>query len=248
MIIIKTPQELQIQREVCKILAEIFKAVTGKIKPGITTLEIEKITEALIFERNMKPAFKGYQGYPACSCISVNEEVVHGIPSDRVIKEGDIVSVDMGIEDRGFFADMARTIAMNPVDTKRAKLIDVAKKALEKGIAQAKEGNFLQDISYTIQNFVESNGFSVVREYVGHGIGRKLHEEPEIPNFGIKGLGVELKKGMVLAIEPMVNAGTWQTKVLNNGWTAVTADGKISAHFENTIAVTDQGPEILTNY
>ncbi len=248
MIIIKTPPELQLQREACRILAEIFQAVTGRIKPGMTTLDIEKEVANLIFEQNVRAAFKGYHGYPACSCISVNEEIVHGIPSEKAIKEGDIVSLDIGIEKNGFFADMARTIAIGKIDSKKAKIIDVTKQALEIGTAQAREGNNLQDISYAIQDFVESNGFSVVREYVGHGIGRSLHEQPEIPNFGKKGLGAVLKKGMVLAIEPMVNAGTWQTKILGNKWTAVTADGEISAHFENTVAVTEDKPEILTNF
>ncbi|MDD5506521.1 MAG: type I methionyl aminopeptidase, partial [Candidatus Omnitrophica bacterium] len=216
------------------------------VRPGITTLDIDRLSEELILKEKALPAFKGYKGFPATACVSVNEEIVHGIPSPRVILEGDIVSIDLGVNYQGFFSDMAVTLPVGRVDENKRKLIEVTRKALEAGIRQARVGNYLSDISHSVQNFVEEHGFSVVRQFVGHGIGAALHEEPEIPNFGDAHLGPLLKKGMVLAIEPMVNVGGWECFIAKNGWTAVTKDGLASAHFEHTVAVTDKGPVILT--
>jgi methionyl aminopeptidase len=196
---------------------------------------------------NVKSAFKGYKGFPASVCTSVNEEIVHGIPSSRPLLEGDILSLDMGINYEGYFSDVAVTVAIGAVDSRRKKLIEVTKEALSVGIKQARRNNRLTDISHAIQNFVERNGFSVVRQFVGHGIGKSLHEEPEIPNFGMPHRGPTLQDGMILAIEPMVNMGTWESEITENGWTAVTRDGLPSAHFEHTVAITADGPEILTH-
>jgi methionyl aminopeptidase len=223
-----------------------MEKLEADLKPGMTTLDIDLLSEKLIRNQKALPAFKGYKGFPATACVSVNNEIVHGIPGSRVILEGDIVSIDLGVNYQGFFSDMAVTLPVGKVESSRLKLIAVTKQSLELGIKQAKAGNYLTDISHTIQNFVESEGFSVVRQFVGHGIGTALHEEPEIPNFGSPGLGPLLKSGMVLAIEPMINLGTWECEVLDNGWTAVTKDGLPSAHFEHTVAVTDRGPVVLT--
>jgi len=246
MIPIKSKEELEAQRKASKTLALILRLLCLKVKPGLTTALVDKIAEELIFEYKVRPAFKGYRGFPACICASVNDEVVHGIPSERVLKEGDILSIDIGIESEGMFSDMATTIPIGKISAGLKTLLDITKRSLELGIKEACAGNRLQDISFAIQNFVQANNFAVVRQYVGHGIGRALHEEPEVPNFGRRGFGPELKAGMVLAIEPMVNMGSWQTRLLENSWTAVTSDGKPSAHFEHTIAVTEKGPEILT--
>jgi methionyl aminopeptidase len=200
----------------------------------------------LIRKAKASAAFKGYKGFPGTACISVNEEIVHGIPGSRVILEGDIVSIDLGVNYEGFFSDMAVTLPVGKVDNARLKLIAVTKQSLDIGIKQAQVGNYLTDISHSIQSFAEGQGLSVVRQFVGHGIGTALHEEPEIPNFGRPGLGPRLKSGMVLAIEPMINLGSWECEIMKNGWTAVTVDGACSAHFEHTIAVTDKGPVILT--
>jgi len=229
-----------------KILAGVMRKLRESIKVGISTLEIDVLAQLLIEKERAIPAFKGYRGYPANICTSINEEIVHGIPSERRLKEGDIISLDIGINYAGYFSDVAITVPVGRVDRQAKKLIDVTKNALAEGIKQACSGNHLSDISYAIQNYVERHGFSVVKEFVGHGIGSCLHEEPEIPNFGLSHQGPLIKNGMVLAIEPMVNAGTWKSKILENQWTAVTADGKLSAHFEHTVAVTDNGPEILT--
>jgi methionyl aminopeptidase len=199
-----------------------------------------------VLKENAIPAFKGYKGFPATVCTSVNEEIVHGIPGKRRLKEGDIISIDLGVNYQGYFSDAAVTLPVGNIDAKKRKLIEVTKKSLAEGIKQAKAGNNLFDISYSIQNYVEKNGFSVVRQFVGHGIGRSLHEEPEIPNFGRAKEGEVLKTGMVFAIEPMVNMGTWECEILENGWTAVTKDRLPSAHFEHTVAITEKGPEILT--
>jgi len=200
----------------------------------------------LIADRHVLPAFKGYRGYPCCTCISVNQEVVHGIPGKKIIHDGDIVSVDLGIIYQGYFSDTAVTLAVGEISPELQTLLDVTKEALHRGISQAKVNNHLSDISFAVQSYAESNGFSVVRDFVGHGIGKNLHEEPEIPNYGPPHVGPVLKAGMVLAIEPMVNLGTWQTKILDDGWTVETLDGKPSAHFEHTVAVTAEGPRILT--
>ncbi len=228
------------------ILAQVMEKLQSKVQPGMSTRDIDLVSEELIRRQNVLPAFKNYKGFPACACISVNEEIVHGIPGPRVIVEGDIVSIDLGVNYKGFFSDMAVTLPVGKVDSVKSKLISVTKQSLELGIKQAKPGNYLTDISHSIQSFVESQGFSVVRQFVGHGIGSSLHEEPEIPNFGSPACGPLLQSGMVLAIEPMINQGSWECRILDNGWTAVTKDGRASAHFEHTVAVTDKGPQILT--
>ncbi len=246
MIVIKTKDEIDALRKSGRVLAAIVSQLKGFIKSGITTKEFDQQVEAVIEKHKAKPAFKGYRGYPACACVSLNEEVVHGIPSGRVIQDGDIVSIDIGIVMDGFFADTAFTVGIGKISKDLEKLISVTKDSLFKGIEQARVGNRLSDISSAVQVFVEKNNFSVVRDFVGHGIGRQLHEEPEVPNFGVAHCGPILKEGMVLAIEPMVNVGGWQTKTLEDGWTVVTSDGKPSAHFEHTVAITENGPEILT--
>lgn len=248
MIPLKSDKDLEILRQGGKILAKIIKRITECVKIGISTAQIDSLAEELIREAGCKSAFKGYQGYPATVCISLNEEVVHGIPGPRILKDKDIVSLDFGIEYQGYFTDAAVTLALGRTEPRTKKLIEVARKALSEGIKQAVVGNYLTDISYAVQDYVEKNGFSVVRDFVGHGIGTELHEEPEIPNFGRPRQGALLKSGMVLAIEPMVNMGTWETKILDNGWTAVTKDGLPSVHFEHTVAVTKNGPEILTAF
>jgi len=246
MIPLKSEKDLELLRASGKILARIMPKLRQVLKAGISTREIDEIAAELIKKENAQPAFKGYNGYPANICTSINEEIVHGIPSGRVLEEGDIISLDIGINYQGYFTDAAITQGIGIIDSRKQKLIDVTKKALAEGIKKVKPGNCLSDISYAVQNYVESYGFSVVREFVGHGIGKSLHEEPEIPNFGLPHRGPRIKSGMVFAIEPMVNAGTWRSKFLDNQWTAVTADNLPSAHFEHTIAVTDKGPEILT--
>ena len=246
MIYLKSSEDLQMLKRSGEILAAVMRQVQAVLRPGITTLDIDSLSEELILKINGRPAFKGYKGFPATACVSVNEEIVHGIPGPRVILEGDIVSIDLGINYEGFFSDMAVTLPVGKVDPSKLKLIEVTKQSLAIGIKQARVGNYLTDISHSIQSFVEEQGFSVVRQFVGHGIGKALHEEPEIPNFGKPGLGPLLESGMVLAIEPMINLGGWECYVTDNGWTAVTADGAPSAHFEHTVAVTDKGPVILT--
>ncbi len=245
-ITIKTLQELDSLRRAGKTLSAVVKDIKRSLKIGMTTRMVDELADRLMREKGAVPAFKGYRGFPGSACVSVNNEVVHGIPGDRIIKEGDIVSVDVGIVLDGFYSDTAFSVGMGKVDAKLKKLLEVTEEALRLGIAQARVDNHLSDISHAVQKFVEGQHFSVVRDFVGHGIGRKLHEDPEIPNFGPPHQGPVLKEGMVLAIEPMVNLGTWQTKVLEDGWTVVTADGKHSAHFEHTVAVTEKGPEILT--
>lgn len=247
MIPLKSEKDLQMLRKSGKILANVLRRIQKSIKPGITTVEINYLTEELVLKESALPAFKGYKGFPAAICTSINEEVVHGIPCERKLREGDVISLDLGINFEGYFSDAAVTLAVGKVNSKVKKLIEVTKRALFKGIKQAQPDNHLTDISYSIQNYVENKGFSVVRQFVGHGIGFSLHEEPEIPNFGRPREGPVLKSGMVLAIEPMVNIGTWESEVLDNGWTAVTKDRLPSAHFEHTIAITENGPEILTN-
>ncbi len=243
---IKTPDEIKILREAGRILALIISELKRSLKSGVTTQDIDQRAEALMAAYKVKPAFKGYRGFPKSICVSLNEQVVHGIPSDRVVKEGDIVSLDVGIMFQDYFADTAVTIGVGRIHPKLQRLMEVTESSLYKGIAQAKVDNHLSDVSSAIQNFVESNNFAVVRDFVGHGIGRSLHEDPEVPNFGTPHHGPILKEGMVLAIEPMVNLGTWKTRVLGDGWTVVTEDGQSSAHFEHTIAITNRGPEILT--
>ena len=212
----------------------------------MTTRQIDVMAEELMAARHVRPAFKGYRGFPGCICVSINDEVVHGIPGDRVVDEGDIVSIDAGVIYQDFYSDMAVTIGIGKVDPARCHLMEVTRESLLKGIACAQPGRHLSDISHAIQTYVEERGFSVVRDFVGHGIGRNLHEEPEIPNFGPPHQGPVLEPGMVFAIEPMINMGDWQTRIQDNGWTVETMDGKPSAHFEHTVAVTNDGSRILT--
>ena len=243
---IKTEEELKVLSEGGKILAAIVKQLQGILKAGLTTKQIDSYAENIIRDYGVLPAFKGYRGFPGYVCISVNQEVVHGIPSDRVIKEGDIVSLDVGIIHKDYYVDTATTAGIGRIGPELQKLLEITLNSLYKGIEQARVNNYLSDISHAVQKYVEANRFSVVRDFVGHGIGRNLHEDPEIPNFGPPHQGPILKKGMVLAIEPMVNLGSWQTKILSDGWTVVTQDGKASAHFEHTVAITENGPKILT--
>lgn len=245
-IIIKSPREIEQMRRSNLIVAEVFQGLKKVIGPGISTKELDQITEGIILSKGAVPAFKGYRGFPASLCISINEEVVHGIPSQRRLKEGDIASLDVGVNLNGYFGDGAMTLPVGEVDQEARRLLEVTEKALSIGIEKTKLGNRLSDISYAIQSWVESQGFSVVRDFVGHGIGRDLHEEPQIPNFGSPHQGPRLEQGMVFALEPMVNEGTYEVKILSDGWTVVTADGKRSAHFEHTIVITDQGAEILS--
>jgi len=245
-IIIKSPDEIETMRRAGAVVAEVLEVLKGNVRPGATTLDLEKIAEEETIKRKASPAFKGYRGYPFCLCTSVNNEVVHGMPSKKVLKEGDIVSIDYGALVEGFYGDAAVTVPVGKVSEEAARLVRVTEESLGKAIEAAREGNRLLDISSAVQSHVEPQGFSVVREFVGHGIGRELHEPPQVPNFGIPGRGVKLKTGMVLAIEPMINSGGWAVKILADGWTAVTADGKLSAHFEHTVAITPDGPRVLT--
>ncbi len=245
-ITIKTDEELQILREAGKKLAAIINEVQCSLKTGMTTKDVDRITEDIIKGYQVIPAFKGYRGFPGCACVSVNEEVVHGIPSKRVLNEGDILSLDVGIIYKEYYSDTAVTLPIGQIDPQLNKLLEVTEKSLMLGIEEAVIDNHLSDISHAIQKYVESHNYTIVREFVGHGIGKNLHEDPEIPNFGQPHQGPVLKEGMVLAIEPMVNLGTWQTKILKDGWTVVTQDGKSSAHFEHCVAITKAGPEILT--
>jgi len=246
MIIIKSSREIQLMREAGRIVAEALEKLREAVKPGITTGELDRLAEEVIVGNGARPLFKGYGGFPANICTSINEEVVHGIPSLRLLKPGDIISIDIGAEKNGYCGDAAITLPVGDVDEEALKLLEVTETALMKGIEQAREGNRLTDISHAIQVHAESHGFSVVREYVGHGIGRKMHEDPKVPNYGAPGRGPRLASGMVLAIEPMVNIGTYHVQVKQDGWTVITQDRKRSAHFEHTVAVSDNGPEILT--
>jgi methionyl aminopeptidase len=246
MVILKLPEEIEKARASNRIVAEVLSKLKEKVKPGVTTRELDRFAEEIAEKRGAKPAFKGYRGYPYALCTSINQEVVHGMPSARVLKEGDIIGLDFGVCYRGFFGDATITLPVGKVAAGALRLMEVTEQSLYAGIAQAKEGNRLGDISAAVQMTVEAAGFSVVRDFVGHGIGKNLHEEPQIPNFGKKGRGVELKSGMILAIEPMVNQGDYKVIVLSDGWTVVTEDGKLSAHFEHSIAITEHGPEILS--
>ncbi len=246
MIYIKSRREVGIMREAGRIVAGAHELVGKAIEPGITTEELDRIVEEYIIGQDAIPAFKGYQGFPANICASVNNEIVHGIPGPRKLEDGDIISVDIGSIYKGYYGDAARTFAVGKISQQAQDLIDVTRQSFYEGIKFAKEGNRLSDISHAIQSHVEKHGFSVVRNYVGHGIGTNMHEKPQIPNYGPPGKGPRLESGMVLAIEPMVNVGTYEVRVLPDGWTVVTLDGKNSAHYENTIAITDGEPEILT--
>ncbi len=246
MIPLKSEKDLAMLRESGRILAKVLGQLSQYVRPGISTAQIDNLAEQLVCETKGKAAFKGYKGFPASVCTSINEEIVHGIPGARILLEGDIVSLDLGINYQGYFSDAAVTVPVGRVDFRSSKLIEVTRKALSEGIRRAKADNHLSDISHAIQAYVEARGFSVVRQFVGHGIGVSLHEEPEIPNFGAPHNGALLKSGMVLAIEPMVNAGGWESEISDNSWTAVTKDGLRSAHFEHTVAITPRGPDILT--
>lgn len=250
--LIKTEREIEHIRESCKIVSEVLKNIKHYIKPGVKTKEINSIIEEFIVSRNAIPAFKGYGGnkkvkpFPAAACISINDEVVHGIPGDRELTEGDIVSVDVGVLKEGYYGDSAYTYPVGEISDKRKKLLRITEEALYLGIAQTKAGNVMNDLSYAIQEHCESNGFGVVRVLVGHGIGKKLHEEPAVPNFYTRGNNFKLREGMTIAIEPMINYGTHEVLTLEDGWTVVTKDGEPSAHFEHTVLITNGEPEILT--
>jgi methionyl aminopeptidase len=247
MIILKTPEEIELIASAARIVAEVQQALVGEVRPGITTAHLDLIAEEGIRKLGGIPAFKGYRNYPKTLCASVNDQVVHGIPSNRLLNDGDIIGLDLGAIIEGFYGDGAVTVPVGSVTPEVEKLIKVTKEALMRGIENAVVGNRLSDISHAIQARVEQAGFSVVRDFVGHGIGRQLHEEPQVPNYGRPGQGPRLREGMVLAIEPMVNMGDYGVRVLNDGWTAVTSDGSLSAHFEHTVAIQASGPpRILT--
>ncbi|MDP2905381.1 MAG: type I methionyl aminopeptidase [Candidatus Omnitrophota bacterium] len=242
----KNALDLQMLRESGVILARVIKIIKPRIRSGITTIELDRLAEEAILKARALPAFKGYKGYPATLCVSVNDEIVHGIPGQRKLAEGDIASIDLGVNYRGYFTDAAFTVPVGRVTPRVDEMVNTAQEALRLGLDKARCGNRLFDISYAIQVYVEGRGFSVVRQFVGHGIGTSLHEEPEIPNFGRPHQGPVLEAGMVLAIEPMVNMGGWEAYIDGNGWTAKTKDGLQSAHFEHTVAITPGGPEVLT--
>ena len=246
MIIIKNGHEIDVMRKACRITAAARALAGEMVRPGISTKEIDKAVHDYIVSQGAKPSFLGYHGFPASACISVNSTVIHGIPGGYVLQEGDIVSIDVGAYYKGFHGDCAATFACGAISTEAQKLIDVTKQSFFEGIRFATRGHRVSDISHAIQTYVESNGFSVVRSFVGHGVGAQLHEEPEVPNFGNPGRGPRLLPGMTIAVEPMVNAGVYDVRVLKDGWTTVTADGKLSAHYENTVLITDGEPEILT--
>jgi methionyl aminopeptidase len=250
-IYIKTKKEVDFIRESCRIVAETLRLVSNSVRPGVSTIELDRIAEEYIFSNNAKAAFKGYSqagsyDYPASICVSIDDEVVHGIPGDRVLKEGEIVSIDVGVLKNGYFGDAALSVAVGEISPDKKKLLDVTEKSLYEGINEAKVKNRVHDISFAVQKYVEANGFSVVKDLCGHGVGKFLHEEPPVPNYGVRGTGPKLKKGMTIAIEPMVNTGTYKVKTAKDGWTVLTQDGLASAHFEHTILISDGSPEILT--
>ncbi len=247
MIVLKTGRELKIMKEACRISAAALQIIGNAVEPGVTTLELDLLAEKFIRSQGATPNFKNYQGYPATACISINNEVIHGIPSKkRKIVAGDIVSVDLGAMFEGYHGDNAATFACGDVSAEARRLMDTTKESLYEGISAACAGSRIGDISSAVQRYVEARGFSVVRQFVGHGIGTKLHEAPEVPNFGTPGRGIRLLPGMTLAIEPMVNAGKSDVEVMPDGWTVLTRDGSLSAHFEHTIVITPEGPQILT--
>lgn len=247
MIVLKTGRELKVMREACRISAEALRLAGNAVEPGITTAELDRIAENYILSQGAVPNFKNYEGYPATACISINNEVIHGIPSKkRVIRSGDIVSIDLGAKFEGYHGDNAATFACGEISDEAKRLMDTTRESLYKGIEAAVCGGRLGDIGHSVQQYVEQRGYSVVRQFVGHGIGTELHEAPEVPNYGIPGRGIRLMPGMTLAIEPMVNAGHYDVKVMPDGWTVLTKDGSLSAHFEHTIVITPDGPQILT--
>ncbi|MBB6216839.1 methionyl aminopeptidase [Anaerosolibacter carboniphilus] len=247
MIIVKSNKEIEYMREAGKIVAYVHEVLKDAIKPGLTTKELDEIAEREIVKHKALPAFKGYHGFPASICASVNEEVVHGIPGLKTLKDGDIISIDIGTIYNGYYGDAAKTHPVGKVSTEALRLIEVTRQSFYEGLRFCMEGNRLSDVSHAIQTYVEGQGFSVVRDFVGHGIGQNMHEDPQIPNFGLPGKGPRLGEGMVLAIEPMVNMGTYKVKTLLDNWTVVTLDGKMSAHYEHTLAITKDEPMILTS-
>lgn len=246
MISLKSPREIEAMRRAGRITAQARALAGSMVAPGVTTLEIDKAVRRFIESQGAKPSFLGYSGFPGSACISVNEEVIHGIPGHRVLKEGDIVSIDVGAFIGGFHGDCAATYACGQISDEAKKLIEVTQQSFWEGIKFARPGQRVSDISHAVQQYVESHGCSVVRDFIGHGVGAKLHEAPEVPNFGPAGRGPRLLPGMTIAVEPMVNAGDWRVKVLKDGWTTVSLDGSLTAHYENTILITEDGPEVLT--
>jgi len=244
---IKTRDEIAVMRDAGRIVCEILDELEKMVAPGVTTWELDQVAEGLIHKKGAKPAFKGYLGFPSSLCASINFEVVHGIPSKkRKLVPGDLMKLDFGVVYRGYYGDSARTVPVGAVSAEARALIDATRQSLNEAISTVVSGNRIGDIGHAVQSFVEPKGFTVVRDFVGHGIGKKLHEQPQVPNFGEPGTGMRLRPGMVLAIEPMVNAGTHKVEILEDDWTAVTLDRKLSAHFEHTVVVTENGPEVLT--
>jgi len=245
-IIVKSEPEIAIMRQAGRIVAQVLEVLKSQVKAGVTTEELDAIALREVRQRGAEPSFYHYRGYPANICVSINEEIVHGIPDRRVLKEGDVVSIDFGCVYKGFQGDSALTVGLGRLPAKARELIETTAGALQAGIAAARAGKHLGDVGYAVQQHVESRGFTVIREYTGHGIGRDMHEDPQIPNFGAPGQGPLLRKGMTLALEPMVSTGDWRTRVGSNHWTVYTMDGSLAAHFEHTIAITDDSPEVLT--
>lgn len=246
MVRIRTQREIDLIATSCQIVADTLDMLTEHVKPGVCIIDLDERAEAFISNQGARPAFKGYMGFPATLCVSVDDEVVHGVPNDRVLEEGQIVGIDCGAEKDGYYGDHARTFAIGKVSDDKQKLMDATRESLMRGIAAAKPGNYVSDIGHAIQSYVEKFGYSVVRELVGHGIGSELHEEPQVPNYGQPKQGYKLREGMCIAIEPMINLGAKEVKTDSDGWTIRTADGEASAHFEHTIAITAKGPEILS--
>lgn len=244
---IKSPREMDAIRRAGRVVARVLRALQGAVAPGVRTRELDALARREMRRLGARPAFLGYLGFPAVICVSLNEEIVHGIPGERAIRPGDLVKLDVGVVVDGLYADAAITVGVEPLSPQARELLEVTRQALEAGVAAARPGARVGDIGAAIQDFVEGRGYSVVREYVGHGIGRRLHEEPQVPNFGPPGRGAVLRPGMAICIEPMVNTGTWRTRVLEDGWTVVTADGGLSAHFEHTLLITPRGPEVVTH-
>jgi methionyl aminopeptidase len=246
MIVLKSTEEIAVMRDANQIVAEVHEELKLRAVPGTSTRELDQLAERIALKRKAECAFKGYRGFPKSLCTSLNEVIVHGIPSNRTLKEGDILSLDFGVIYKGFCGDAAITIPIGEISDKARKLTETTKECLQRAIDQMYAGNRLANISAAIQQHAEANGYSVVRDFVGHGIGRSLHEDPQVPNYGKSGTGIRLKEGMVLAIEPMVNEGDWAIQIMQDGWTAVTKDGSLSAHFEHSVAITDNGPYILS--
>jgi len=245
-IVTKSPSEIQKMRVANALVAEVLNELRSVVQPGVTTADLDTLAEDRVRAAGAIPAFKGYHGFPSTLCASINDEVVHGIPSGRALESGDVVSIDLGVVIDGFYGDSAVTLAVGSISPEAEALLEVTQEALNRSISKAQPGGYVSDLGHAVQHYVEAHGYSVVREFVGHGIGTNLHEEPQIPNYGVPGQGVRLTEGMVLAIEPMVNIGGAAVKVLNDGWTAVTRDGSLSAHFEHTVAITADGPLVLS--